>query len=658
MVYGLLPDAAYSWSIFAYDEIPNYSAVAYLDSVHTDAEDSFVVIMTVDADSITEIMSELWRPSTRSFGPVGTAQVPSSLTSNYWFLDVDPAKGGTYHWWNEHQTGDLAIHGAQMALIADSTTSQRIFFTMHGCPAAYVDSSTYQNVWHPNSNYVYSAYPPAPSHYGDWETMIYDELKYVMAVGDSVMNYVLFGDSTYRTTLGLKDSVHIGLSYGVAGLYDEESFQGTTAEFDSIVKYTFEAIDSIEAEFGFEVQIGGFGFVPGENDFACEKNNGYLDSALEYLAARGDSLYWISYQWRHNDPWSLTSPGSAERDTTAHTIRLRFNENGFDSSLVEIFAGSWHSDAHVTGLSNSRGETMEHKGEFNTEIGAVMVPVRLMDMDSIGQGRSYHEFLQGNSLVDFPLYDEDGGTAMATEGEAPGKRGLKKPAWNAMKMVGRLGNKRLAVTSDKKAFPVGTTDGTVNIIATKDTTVSPSPIQILIWSYMSPDRYIGDEAPYNRINYTTLYNKIYTDLENDSLFIDLTVSNLSSDFNNMTVHKWVLDKYNSNSWHWRRQLCWAMGLPNCQGTYTEGAQTLQDINNWQSGDNIYRASVDLELISQTPVTGGGTSWASEFGVLPYSIVLIELTPDAGPSPPPGGGAGSKGKIMQVGGKPEVSVKKP
>ena len=505
----------------------------------------------------------------------------------------------------------------------------------------------------------YYAYPP--SDLAEWKDFIYDELKYIIVEyngpEDLVNNFHLFQDYANHRPLGLGDDILFSCWYSIWGI-DPFQWRGSEQEFLDLWKTTYEASKKLEEDYPeIDVKLGGFGLSGGNenlvvyqdigmwDDDSADGYSGFVYDLINYSHdpnGDGDSsdripIDWVDYQFRHPDPFAISSPAGWLRDCRGQ-LKTYLALFGYDPTTL-IMANAWHGQFRVMGLEDSFGNLIEGGVETQSEIDAALNPARLFDMELAGQQQQYREALQDFAVLEDPwnpLFRTgwEGGIGIVTLGlESEDWLGLKKATFNSFKLIDMLGDIKLYSTSDGDSFL--NNQYTVNVYATKNS--QDNSIQVLIWTYVSPFRFVDDSPPDDQVAYDELYGLIVAEMGSDYFYINLLINNLDVlSSQNIRLTRYLIDKYHSNAFEYRNQICNALGLGGCldEDIYTyDTIYHMEQINTWISDNSPYNVSVDLEVVEDS-IMENQASYSTTLALLPYSVTLLTFSPSPPDTTPP------------------------
>jgi len=591
--------------------------------------------ITVDAARQGGDLLEIWWPGIAiegigaDFSLIGYA---SDGTLDMWESEVGFERG-LFHiqleqWTYEVPGSSLEDRAQYMSDI--QAAGGDLLVRLLGTPESMVDTTSLP--------YNYWGYPP--DDLAAWQDFIYEELKYLVVEGAVMNNPLLFGDSKDHFSRGLGDDILFSFWYGIWGP-EGWQFKGTAEEFYEIWNATYQASRRLEEDYGVDIKLGGFGITHDEEGMWGE--GGFVDNLIAYSSdPNSDSnnedripIDWIDYQFRHPDPFAISQPYPWE--DYRGEIQSYLETHGYDPN-TPIMANAWHGTRRVFDTLDSLSAKTLYTAEAQCEIDAALNPARLYDMELAGQRQQYREAIQDFSTVGFPLFQPSGsgGIGIATFGlESEGFLGLKKATWNTFRMINMLGDTRLNCTSSGMSFL--DRQATVNAIATRND--EDQSIQILIWSYISPFRYISNNDPVNLVGYDELYSLVSEEIGSDSFYVNVSVDNIGYD--KMRITRYLVDKTHSNSFAYANEICWALGLDDCPGDFPyEQTYTIAEINQWAPDNNPYHVSVDLEKVEEY-LQSGEPQFEKDLPMLPYSATLIVIQTDgptsAGDDPNPTSG---------------------
>jgi hypothetical protein len=465
----------------------------------------------------------------------------------------------------------------------------------------------------------------------DWRTLIYNQLKYIIVKDERVKDYRLFQDNEFHETLGLgAENILFSHYYSYYGP-DPFQFRGTWDEAFIMWRLTYEASKRVEKDYKVDIKLGGFGFDGAGSEYHTLPGypprsgyDGFIHSLIKYSAdPNGDkddsdriAIDWIDYQFRHSDPFAISRNNNWNGNPRRQLLTFLADAGYTD---VPVMANEWHSQARVSGERTARNELMTYRLEDQTEIDAAYVPAAIFDMEQAGQTIQWRESIQDYGVSDdYPLFKLSGSFGVFTIGTREnGLHGLRKANFNAFVMLGRLGDIRLYSKSDGISF--FNNAGTINCIATK--TKETGNIQVLIWTYISPHRYVGIRDPTNKVRYGELYNRLTIDMGGGLIGVNLQIKGLQGKYE---LDQYLIDQTHSNAWYYRDKICLALGHDLCRERGEIGNFSVGEVNQWIPDNNPYKASVALEKIKSETISVSG-QYQIKTELLPYSVLLLEFS---------------------------------
>jgi hypothetical protein len=581
--------------------------------------------ITVDVGLDSEYLPNIWQPGIATEG-IGSPNSPSGYASDR-TLEMwgdSPGFGEGFHQVQlRHHTFDqpgatLMERGEHIASIL--AQGGEVAIRLIGTPEGLLDPGE-----HPGN---YWAYPPESME--EWENLIYDELKYLVVDGVVVNNPILFDDERDHQSLGLGDDIWFSCWYSIWGP-DEFQFQGTEEEFFELWHHTCLAAKRLETDFDVDIRLGGFGFA--QNVEEMWDYGGFIDRLIEFSSDPNEDgsdddripIDWIDHQFRHTDPFPLSQPANWRVDYR-NQIQTFLSMSGYDPGIL-VMANAWHGQTRVMGLSDSYGRSYVRGIEAQCEIDAALNPARLFDMNLAGQQKQYREAIQdfsdGNDFPLFP-YSGIGSIGIATLGQkSEDFLGLKKAPWNTFQMIEMLGDIRLVVDSSGETL-LGD-QCTVNAIATRS--IERNSVEILLWTYFSPFRYVENSPPTDQVDYSELYETIAEEIGSDSIYVSLFVDDMG--YSDMRISRYLVDRYHGNAFTYRNEICWAIGLEGCVEQFPhERNYTIEEVNGWTFDNNPYGISVALERVEDFTINES-EDYEVRLGLLPYATTLIVIRPNDG-----------------------------
>jgi hypothetical protein len=449
--------------------------------------------LNVNCDQEIGPLSTLWRPSI-SFRGLGAEKNYIGHASKRVIEDYASEiglEGGVFgvhlHLWKmEDRAGSIDNYDFYLRTIRENGGIP--FIRLVGTPAYLLDSTFVEE--NPTR---YMGYPPEDLE--GWKDLIYDVLKYIVIPDDSIIDPHLFaGDSTPKPTLGLGDNIFFSFLNGIWGP-DNFQFRGTEEELLTQWNYTVQAVYQLEADYpGIDIQLGGMGWNTGlETNFF--ERGGLIEDWINYSRENNLTIDLVDFAYRSNLPFGLSRPTHTDY---VGCIRTYLEENGYDPQ-TPVMAVQWESINSVEGANSARGYPIIG-AELQSHIMAALVPTRLYDMELAGQKYQFREAIQDFNSGNYPLYidtleGQNSGYGIYTIGtEQEGWYGLRKPEFNAWKMISMLKDTR--VEAQSSAASSNDYQSTFNIIATKDS--ATGDIGILIWYYVYPNL-LGARPDYSEL---------------------------------------------------------------------------------------------------------------------------------------------------------------
>jgi len=513
----------------------------------------------VDCDTELGPLSPIWKPSISLTG-LGSEKNPVAHASKNVvqdFAEEIGMDGGLFmveieNWIFDNPNSTLDKYVPYFNIIREN--GGRPLIRLLGTPAYLQDPGVKEN-----NPTTFMGYPASDME--GWRDLVYNMLKYMVVSGDSVSDPNIFaGDTTPRPTLGMGDDILFAFWHGVYGP-DRFQFKGTEEELFTQWDYTVQAVYQLEQDYpGIDIKIGGMAW-NAMWDLNHFEPGGLVERWLEYSRDNGLTVDFVDYAFNDNAPFvlSMPLPDYPERDIIglAHSYLLEY---GFDSDtpIIHVF---WESIQRVTGENSARGYPLLGN-ELHSHIMAALVPARLLDMELAGLTYQCREAIQDFNAGEYPLfkdvmepYSPRSGVGIYTTGqEAGGWLGLRKPEFNAWKMVGMLKDTRIDVQSSTDY------NNTVSLhmIGTKDSITGD--VAILLWYYLNPF-YDG--------NYDPVYSDLMTSFQPVGASIE--VSGLDPG-ENYRVKKQLLSETAGNSFTNRFEI---------YDSILSGV-SLEEINGWES----------------------------------------------------------------------------
>ncbi len=472
------------------------------------------------------------------------------------------------------------------------------FIRMVGTPRYLQDPQIYED-----DPWNHMGYPAEDME--GWRDLIYNILKYIVIENDFVIDPHLFaGDSTPHSTLGNGDDIYFSFWNGIWGP-DHFQWKGTEEELLTQWDYTVQAVYQLEEDYpGIDIKIGGMGWNAGLWHLNHFLPGGTVENWLIYSKDNDLTIDFIDYSYRSNLPFLLSMPPYPWRDFLDYT-RGFLIEHGYDPELPIIHT-QWETVDLVEGENSARGYPIKSL-EWQSHIMGAFVPTRLFDMEMAGLKLQYREAIQDFNAGEYPLFmdimeprGDQGGLGMYTIGlESEGWFGLRKPEFNAWKMITMLKDTRIethspAMVSDDEL-------STLNLIGTRDS--ETGEVAILVWYYLDP-KVIGDEP---------IYSDLITTLPDIDVYLKVIGLEPGMEY---TINKYMVSETVGNSFTRRFEILDSLQV---NGSLTE-------IN--------YSDIVNMKIEETSNIEGG--TIVQHFTMEPYGLVLLtfekEQPTDTGDEP--------------------------